>query len=224
VYEPRTWTNVGTIFPSGAHYARTLKSKNSIRKRTFKNKRPRSWCVEMSDLSNDAKKHTTKSRETIPLRSLLPWPNVLLKYDNFLSLFWHIGKCTLLFLYFNYFNWKAMLKLLISEAGNVQFLFTSSFMLTTENLQYYHMGHHTISKIVPEQNFYCLICLKVNKNDNVRSVIVKTCTVHVLNYGLFEKSPLLSYVTIRQQKDSYYFASIFKNICNQHKSSLLRHD
>jgi hypothetical protein len=38
-----------------------------MRKRTFKSKRTRSWCVKMSDLSNDTKKHTTKSRETIPL-------------------------------------------------------------------------------------------------------------------------------------------------------------
>jgi hypothetical protein len=34
-------------FPSGAHHGQTLKSKNSIRKRTFKSKRTRSWCVEM---------------------------------------------------------------------------------------------------------------------------------------------------------------------------------
>jgi hypothetical protein len=54
-----------------AHYCLTRKSKNSIRKRTFKSKGTRSWCAEMSDLSNDTKKHTTKSRETIPLNLVL---------------------------------------------------------------------------------------------------------------------------------------------------------
>jgi hypothetical protein len=54
-------------FPSGAHYGLTRKAKNSIQKLIFKSKRSRSWCVEMSDLSYDTKKHTTKSRETIPL-------------------------------------------------------------------------------------------------------------------------------------------------------------
>jgi hypothetical protein len=36
--------------------------------RNFKSKWTRSWCVETSDQSNDTKKHTTESRETIPLR------------------------------------------------------------------------------------------------------------------------------------------------------------
>jgi hypothetical protein len=58
-------------FPTGAHHAQTRKMKNSIRKRTFKSKRTCSWCVEMSDLSNDTKKHTTKYRETIPLSHVL---------------------------------------------------------------------------------------------------------------------------------------------------------
>jgi hypothetical protein len=35
-----TWTNLGAIFPSGAHYALTQKSKNSRRKQTFKAKEP----------------------------------------------------------------------------------------------------------------------------------------------------------------------------------------
>jgi hypothetical protein len=63
----RTWTNLGAIFLPGLTTARHEKSKNSIRKQTFKSKRTRSWCVEMSDLSNDTQKHTTKSHETIPL-------------------------------------------------------------------------------------------------------------------------------------------------------------
>jgi hypothetical protein len=58
-------------FTSWAHHAQTRKSKNSIRKRNFKSKRTRSWCIEMSDLSNDTKKDTKKSRETIPLNLLV---------------------------------------------------------------------------------------------------------------------------------------------------------
>jgi hypothetical protein len=54
-------------FPSGAHHGQTRKSKNLIRKHTFKSKRTHSWCLEMWDQSNGIKKHTTKSRETIPL-------------------------------------------------------------------------------------------------------------------------------------------------------------
>jgi hypothetical protein len=38
------------------------------RKILYESKRIRSCCVEMSDLSNDTKKHTMKSRETIPLQ------------------------------------------------------------------------------------------------------------------------------------------------------------
>jgi hypothetical protein len=65
VYELRTRTNLCAILLSGAYYAETWKSKNSTRKRNFKSK----WtlCVETSCLSNDTKKHTTKSRETTPL-------------------------------------------------------------------------------------------------------------------------------------------------------------
>jgi hypothetical protein len=46
--------------------------KNWTRKRTFKSKRTHSWCLEMSDLSNDTKKHTSKSHETIPLKQDFP--------------------------------------------------------------------------------------------------------------------------------------------------------
>jgi hypothetical protein len=35
----------------------------------LKAKSTRSLCVETTDLSNDTKKHTTKSRETIPLKN-----------------------------------------------------------------------------------------------------------------------------------------------------------
>jgi hypothetical protein len=51
-----------------ANYAETRKSKNSIRNRNFKRKITCSLCVGSSDLSSDTKKHTIKSRETIPLR------------------------------------------------------------------------------------------------------------------------------------------------------------
>jgi hypothetical protein len=53
------------------HYAETRKSKNSTRKRNFKSKRARSLREETSDLWNDTKKPTTKSRETIPLKNYL---------------------------------------------------------------------------------------------------------------------------------------------------------
>jgi hypothetical protein len=68
VYEPHTWTNLGAIFLPGAHYGLTRKSKNSIWKRTFKSKRTRSWCVEMSDLSNDTKKTYHKISWDYPLK------------------------------------------------------------------------------------------------------------------------------------------------------------
>jgi hypothetical protein len=41
--------------------------KNSTRNRNFKSKRTHSICAGTSYLSNDTKKHTTKSRETITL-------------------------------------------------------------------------------------------------------------------------------------------------------------
>jgi hypothetical protein len=47
------------------------KSKYSTRNRNFKRKRTHSICVGTSDLSNDTKNHTTKSRETIPLKAIL---------------------------------------------------------------------------------------------------------------------------------------------------------
>jgi hypothetical protein len=52
------------------------KSKNSTQKRNFKSKRSRPICVGTSDLSNDTKKHSLKSRETVPLRNCLRWNKV----------------------------------------------------------------------------------------------------------------------------------------------------
>jgi hypothetical protein len=45
-------------------------NRNSTRNRNFKSKRTRSLCVGTSDPWNDTKKHTTKSRETIPLKHI----------------------------------------------------------------------------------------------------------------------------------------------------------
>jgi hypothetical protein len=53
-------SNLTTVW----HENRKIRYENEL----LKAKEPRSWCVEMSDLSNDTKKHTTKSRETIPLK------------------------------------------------------------------------------------------------------------------------------------------------------------
>jgi hypothetical protein len=50
-----------------AHYTQKRKSKSSTWKRNFKRKWTCSLCVGASDLSNDTKKHATKSCETIPL-------------------------------------------------------------------------------------------------------------------------------------------------------------
>jgi hypothetical protein len=64
VYEPRTGTNLGAIFLPGLtapiHENPKIQYENEI----LKAKEPTP--VQMSDLSNDTKKHTTKSRETIP--------------------------------------------------------------------------------------------------------------------------------------------------------------
>jgi hypothetical protein len=51
-------------------FCNTTKLKNSTGKRNFKSKGTRCVCVGNSDILNDTKKHTTKSRETIPLRAI----------------------------------------------------------------------------------------------------------------------------------------------------------
>jgi hypothetical protein len=51
--------------------AKARKIKNSTQNRLKKKNQPVPEGVAMSDLSNGTKKHTSKSRETIPLRSFL---------------------------------------------------------------------------------------------------------------------------------------------------------
>jgi hypothetical protein len=50
--------------------AKAQKIKNSTQNRLYFNKRTRSGRVAMSELSNGTKKHTSKSRETIPLNRM----------------------------------------------------------------------------------------------------------------------------------------------------------
>jgi hypothetical protein len=67
-YEPR----IGLPAPLTEYKLTTPrreKSKKSVRKRNFKSKQTRSVCVGTSDLANETKKHTTKPRQTTPLRS-----------------------------------------------------------------------------------------------------------------------------------------------------------
>jgi hypothetical protein len=82
VYEPRTRTNLGPFVPNGGtkiaadSLIAQLHSQSKLATLRRENQkiqheneiitRARSVCVGISDLSNDTKKHTTTSHETIP--------------------------------------------------------------------------------------------------------------------------------------------------------------
>jgi hypothetical protein len=69
VYEPRTWTNLGAIFLPGLTTARHENRKILYENELLKAKGPAPDVYKCRIYRMIPKKHTTKSRETIPLNS-----------------------------------------------------------------------------------------------------------------------------------------------------------
>jgi hypothetical protein len=68
VYEPRTWTNLGAIFLLGLTKPRHENQKIQYENELLKAKEPTPYVFKCQIYRMTPKKHTMKSRDTIPLK------------------------------------------------------------------------------------------------------------------------------------------------------------